>query len=140
MTDYAVNNIDQYGDGYMEPEEEWEREGLLDPAWEKQQKKTCKSGNQSLNTAQLLKERLHPWALLIWIMDRLHCDNLDTGLVTYSIHFDTGNKDSILSDIKILHDVSPQASSTDQEATAVSDDRVNICGVVWSAQLALRPI
>lgn len=24
---------------YMEPEEEWEREGLLDPAWEKQQKK-----------------------------------------------------------------------------------------------------
>lgn len=29
-----------YGpDGYMEPEEEWEREGLLDPAWEKQQKK-----------------------------------------------------------------------------------------------------
>jgi hypothetical protein len=23
----------------MEPEEEWEREGLLDPAWEKQQKK-----------------------------------------------------------------------------------------------------
>ncbi|XP_065347302.1 alpha-actinin, sarcomeric isoform X3 [Cloeon dipterum] len=29
-----------YGDGYMEPEEEWEREGLLDPAWEKQQKKT----------------------------------------------------------------------------------------------------
>ncbi|XP_050733297.1 alpha-actinin, sarcomeric-like isoform X2 [Eriocheir sinensis] len=25
---------------YMEPEEEWEREGLLDPAWEKQQKKT----------------------------------------------------------------------------------------------------
>lgn len=34
-----------YGDGYagdggyMEQEEEWEREGLLDPAWEKQQKK-----------------------------------------------------------------------------------------------------
>ncbi|XP_068203495.1 alpha-actinin, sarcomeric isoform X1 [Palaemon carinicauda] len=25
---------------YMEQEEEWEREGLLDPAWEKQQKKT----------------------------------------------------------------------------------------------------
>ncbi|KDR16232.1 hypothetical protein L798_09649 [Zootermopsis nevadensis] len=39
MTDHAMNNIDQYGDGYMEPEEEWEREGLLDPAWEKQQKK-----------------------------------------------------------------------------------------------------
>lgn len=28
-----------YTDGYMEQEEEWEREGLLDPAWEKQQKK-----------------------------------------------------------------------------------------------------
>ena len=39
MTEYAMNNIDQYGDGYMEQEEEWEREGLLDPAWEKQQKK-----------------------------------------------------------------------------------------------------
>uniref|UniRef100_A0A336LHA6 CSON009675 protein n=1 Tax=Culicoides sonorensis TaxID=179676 RepID=A0A336LHA6_CULSO len=30
------NNYDQE---YMEQEEEWEREGLLDPAWEKQQKK-----------------------------------------------------------------------------------------------------
>lgn len=27
---------------YMEQEEEWEREGLLDPAWEKQQKKVSK--------------------------------------------------------------------------------------------------
>lgn len=34
----------QYGmqDGYMEQEDEWEREGLLDPAWEKQQKKVGK--------------------------------------------------------------------------------------------------
>ncbi|XP_048738035.1 alpha-actinin-like isoform X1 [Ostrea edulis] len=31
---------DQDYDGYMEGEEEWDREGLLDPAWEKQQKKT----------------------------------------------------------------------------------------------------
>lgn len=31
--------MEVYGDGYMAPEEEWEREGLLDPAWEKQQKK-----------------------------------------------------------------------------------------------------
>lgn len=40
----SYNNVGmdhQYGDGYMEPEEEWEREGLLDPAWEKQQKKVC---------------------------------------------------------------------------------------------------
>ncbi|CAG4945909.1 unnamed protein product [Parnassius apollo] len=36
-----TNNYDGgYTDGYMEQEEEWEREGLLDPAWEKQQKKT----------------------------------------------------------------------------------------------------
>lgn len=35
----GYNNVDHFGDGYMEQEEEWEREGLLDPAWEKQQKK-----------------------------------------------------------------------------------------------------
>ncbi|XP_045537068.1 alpha-actinin, sarcomeric isoform X1 [Papilio machaon] len=43
MMDNGVitNNYDGvYRDGYMEQEEEWEREGLLDPAWEKQQKKT----------------------------------------------------------------------------------------------------
>lgn len=39
MNNHIGNNIDVYGDGYMEQEEEWEREGLLDPAWEKQQKK-----------------------------------------------------------------------------------------------------
>ena len=36
----------EYIDGeqtYMEQEEEWEREGLLDPAWEKQQKKVCET-------------------------------------------------------------------------------------------------
>ncbi|XP_049280300.1 alpha-actinin, sarcomeric isoform X3 [Anopheles funestus] len=33
--------VGQYDEAsYMEQEEEWEREGLLDPAWEKQQKKT----------------------------------------------------------------------------------------------------
>jgi len=37
MVDYIGNNLDE--DAYMEQEEEWEREGLLDPAWEKQQKK-----------------------------------------------------------------------------------------------------
>ena len=30
------------GGDYMEQEDEWEREGLLDPAWEKQQKKVSK--------------------------------------------------------------------------------------------------
>lgn len=35
---------EEYGEnGYMEQEEEWEREGLLDPAWEKQQKKVSGS-------------------------------------------------------------------------------------------------
>lgn len=38
-----MNDMEAYGDGYMEPEEEWEREGLLDPAWEKQQKKVSES-------------------------------------------------------------------------------------------------
>lgn len=37
---------EEYGEnGYMEQEEEWEREGLLDPAWEKQQKKVSESEN-----------------------------------------------------------------------------------------------
>ncbi|XP_004928315.1 alpha-actinin, sarcomeric isoform X2 [Bombyx mandarina] len=41
MDNGVINNYDGlYPDGYMEQEEEWEREGLLDPAWEKQQKKT----------------------------------------------------------------------------------------------------
>ena len=35
MDDGYYNN----GNEYMEPEEEWDRQGLLDPAWEKQQKK-----------------------------------------------------------------------------------------------------
>ncbi len=42
-------NPQQFGapleqDHYMEQEEEWEREGLLDPAWEKQQRKVGRSG------------------------------------------------------------------------------------------------
>ena len=43
MAQYA--NPQQFGapmnndGGYMEQDEEWEREGLLDPAWEKQQRK-----------------------------------------------------------------------------------------------------
>ena len=34
-----MNNVGGDPLDYMEQEEEWEREGLLDPAWEKQQKK-----------------------------------------------------------------------------------------------------
>lgn len=33
------NGMGDFTGDYMEQEEEWEREGLLDPAWEKQQKK-----------------------------------------------------------------------------------------------------
>ena len=33
--------------GYMEQDEEWEREGLLDPAWEKQQRKVRDSPNHN---------------------------------------------------------------------------------------------
>ncbi|ELU16302.1 hypothetical protein CAPTEDRAFT_101963 [Capitella teleta] len=47
--------MDAMIDGYMEQEEEWEREGLLDPAWEKQQKKTftawCNSHLRKAGTA-----------------------------------------------------------------------------------------
>ena len=34
--DYSKSNA---VDDYMLPEEEWERESVLDPAWERQQKK-----------------------------------------------------------------------------------------------------
>jgi hypothetical protein len=34
-------------DGYMAPEEEWEREAVLDPAWERQQKKVETEKNSS---------------------------------------------------------------------------------------------
>ena len=41
-------NPNQFGapmgdNGYMEQDEEWEREGLLDPAWEKQQRKVSQT-------------------------------------------------------------------------------------------------
>lgn len=39
MVDHNGYGADYSNDAYMEQEEEWEREGLLDPAWEKQQKK-----------------------------------------------------------------------------------------------------
>lgn len=34
--------MDPYADEYMAQEDEWEREGLLDPEWEKQQRKVSK--------------------------------------------------------------------------------------------------
>ncbi len=39
MNQYGYSSGPGFEDDYMCQEEEWEREGLLDPAWEKQQKK-----------------------------------------------------------------------------------------------------
>lgn len=48
MVDYhAANNQVQYSEGaqqiYMEQENDWDRDLLLDPAWEKQQRKVSAS-------------------------------------------------------------------------------------------------
>lgn len=40
-------NYQNNENNYMEQEEEWEREGLLDPAWEKQQRKVGAVFNSS---------------------------------------------------------------------------------------------
>lgn len=37
---YSGKGINPYSEDYMQQEEEWEREGVLDPLWEKQQRKT----------------------------------------------------------------------------------------------------
>ncbi|GAB6024874.1 hypothetical protein CHUAL_009988 [Chamberlinius hualienensis] len=54
MADPQINNNTYSHETYMEQEEEWEREGLLDPAWEKQQRKTftawCNSHLRKANT------------------------------------------------------------------------------------------
>ena len=42
---------------YMEQEEEWEREGLLDPAWEKQQRKVRDPDFQSI--VFIIQEHTH---------------------------------------------------------------------------------
>lgn len=39
IQEYDGNYQNNNENAYMEQEEEWEREGLLDPAWEKQQRK-----------------------------------------------------------------------------------------------------
>lgn len=54
-----MNDMEAYGDGYMEPEEEWEREGLLDPAWEKQQKKVSADLATAKGTVVLTRVCLH---------------------------------------------------------------------------------
>ena len=44
------------GDDPREQEEEWEREGLLDPAWEKQQRKVCSGNKQNIRHCTLTGE------------------------------------------------------------------------------------
>ena len=53
-------------DDYMVPEEEWEREAVLDPAWERQQKKVieCVRASRSC-TARSLRRHSRPGAILI---------------------------------------------------------------------------
>ena len=50
-----MSNSHAYDESYMQQEEEWEREGLLDPLWEKQQRKTftawCNSHLRKAGTA-----------------------------------------------------------------------------------------
>lgn len=41
--------MDPYTDEYMAQEDEWEREGLLDPEWEKQQRKVSEWKNPVLS-------------------------------------------------------------------------------------------
>ncbi|KIH67350.1 hypothetical protein ANCDUO_02321 [Ancylostoma duodenale] len=66
MVDYyaappAFHQQHQPGYDYTQQEEEWDREGLLDPAWEKQQKKTftawCNSHLRKAGTSiELIEE------------------------------------------------------------------------------------
>ncbi|GFV42992.1 hypothetical protein TNCV_2661871 [Trichonephila clavipes] len=48
--------------GYMEQEEEWEREGLLDPAWEKQQRKLTVAENYLGYPSSLVVMVISLWA------------------------------------------------------------------------------
>lgn len=65
MVDIYVNNngqmrpVSQQDGGYMEPEEEWEREGLLDPAWEKQQRKVLGLAHSVIDSLQSISSRTH---------------------------------------------------------------------------------
>lgn len=67
------NGYVDYGDAYMEQEEEWEREGLLDPAWEKQQKK--------VTFWKLIK-----WYFKISTEKKRFCDSFDRSILKKSRH------------------------------------------------------
>ena len=67
MAQYA--NPNQFGapmqdgeEGYMAQDEEWEREGLLDPAWEKQQRKV------SFKSRNLIQCEIWVMLILKWFI------------------------------------------------------------------------
>ena len=53
---------------YMEQEEEWEREGLLDPAWEKQQRKV-RDPDEEKRTCTILQQRLGLCPMMCLLLD-----------------------------------------------------------------------
>ena len=73
IQEYDGNYQNNNENNYMEQEEEWEREGLLDPAWEKQQRKVG-----AFN--MLLYRREGSWRLLI-------CSDGSFGLLIDSFNF-----------------------------------------------------
>ena len=66
--------------GYMEQDEEWEREGLLDPAWEKQQRKVSSKDTLQCSieankySAVIIVRWCHllPPFLLLGVLKKLH--------------------------------------------------------------------
>lgn len=66
MVDYhAANNPSQYSgqQSYMEQENDWDRDLLLDPAWEKQQRKV--SGNREAGIEETSGIEFGPVRLMV---------------------------------------------------------------------------
>lgn len=69
---------EQYDEnGYMEQEEEWEREGLLDPAWEKQQKKVSESGSCYIKgNRQIMRSRMSDSKMEYCLVIKIECTTI----------------------------------------------------------------
>ena len=75
-------NPNQFGapmgdNGYMEQDEEWEREGLLDPAWEKQQRKVSSNLFKLVQTCSNLCKEIQTRK----IIEELHTDTVQNAIV-----------------------------------------------------------
>jgi hypothetical protein len=75
-------NPNQFGapmgdNGYMEQDEEWEREGLLDPAWEKQQRKVSSNLSKLVQTCSNLCKEIQTRK----IIEELHTDTVQNAIV-----------------------------------------------------------